>query len=131
VAAIGFHARKHAAGGTAPGHDFVSVYLSDPAARARPGSTPEAVAAEAWKQARDLHAGLPEAAEPVEVFSRPRAIPVPAPGRYRGAARFLAAQRPPLVFAGDHLATATIEGALHTGRHAARRLLSPDPSSGR
>lgn len=44
-------------------------------------------------------------------------------GRYRLAARFLAEQRPPVVFAGDHLATATIEGAIHTGQCAARSIL--------
>jgi oxygen-dependent protoporphyrinogen oxidase len=123
VAGIGFHARKHAAAGAVHDHDFVSVYLSDPAARTLLDAAREHVAGEAWKLARDLHPGLPPEAEPIEVFARPHAIPVPAPGRYRSAARFLAGQRPPLVFAGDHLATATIEGAVHTGQSAARRLL--------
>jgi hypothetical protein len=41
-------------------------------------------------------------------------MPVRAVGRYRGAARFLREQSAPIVFAGDYLPTAMIEGAWRT-----------------
>jgi len=56
--------------------------------------------------------------KPFHVKCRQRAIPVHSVGRYRKAAEFIARQRRPLVFAGDYLSTATIEGALFTGQQA-------------
>ncbi|MDX1648353.1 MAG: FAD-dependent oxidoreductase [Myxococcota bacterium] len=127
VAGIGFHARKLAAQGAEhPGDGFVSVYLSDEASRPLLAEGDARCAEEAWRLARGLDPTLPETARPIGVFARGEAIPVPAVGRYREAARLLADQRrrrPAVVLAGDHLATATIEGAVYTGRQAAASLL--------
>ena len=46
--------------------------------------------------------------------------------RYRKAVDFWTDQSPPVLFAGDYLATATLEGALRTGLWAAQTLLQED-----
>jgi predicted NAD/FAD-dependent oxidoreductase len=58
---------------------------------------------------------------------RAEAIPVHAVGRYRQAAAFKREQSSgdsPILFCGDHLATATVDGAMASGYAAADALLS-------
>lgn len=84
----------------------------------------DVVAARAWHAVRQFNPQLPvHHPEVVRIHRRRNAIPIPAVGRYRLAAEFQNGQRPPVMFAGDYLATATIEGALQTGRIAADRFL--------
>jgi len=83
----------------------------------------DVVAAHAWQAVRRFNPQLPaQHPEVVKVVRRRNAIPIPEVGRYKLAAKFQEEQRPPILFAGDYLATATVEGALQTGRIAASRI---------
>lgn len=121
IAALAFQARKHPA--AHGGRELVSAYVGGAAAHEILALPVAERAGAIWQRARAFHPALPAEAEPFASFERPEAIPIPAVGRYREAARFGASQRGPLVFAGDHLGTPTIESAIHTGQQAARRLL--------
>ena len=70
-------------------------------------------------------AALPTAAHGRHVIRHQEAIPLHAVGRYRAAATFAAQQSGPVVFAGDYLATATVDGALASGVAAADALQVP------
>jgi len=83
----------------------------------------DVVAAQAWQAVRHFNPQLPvQHPEVVKVVRRRNAIPIPEVGRYKLAAKFQEEQQPPILFAGDYLATATVEGALQTGRIAASRI---------
>lgn len=60
--------------------------------------------------------------QPFHLVQRERAIPVHSVGRYRTSANFLDMQKGPIVFAGDYLSTATVEGAIQTGQQAVAAL---------
>ena len=76
-----------------------------------------------WRTMRIYRSDLPAAMPALaKLNARREAIPLHAPGRYRLAAKAWQSQRPPLVVAGDCLATATMEGALVSGRRAAHIL---------
>lgn len=125
VAAVAFASRKYPdAGRPRDGREAVQVYLSDRAARDMLHADDEELADTCWRLARELYPALPERAEFHTAFRRAEAIPLHGVGRYREAIAFQHAQRPPLAFAGDYLATATVEGAMRTGLAAAERLLT-------
>jgi predicted NAD/FAD-dependent oxidoreductase len=78
------------------------------------------VAERVWHAVRQFSPQLPKRhPEVVRAIRRRNAIPIPEVGRYKLAAEFRKAQHAPVVFAGDYLSTATVEGALRTGRIAA------------
>ncbi|HWQ13023.1 MAG TPA: FAD-dependent oxidoreductase, partial [Roseiflexaceae bacterium] len=58
-----------------------------------------------------------EEADVVHLMRWEWAVPVMAPGHYRRLAAY--AQRPPLVFAGDWMRQACVEGAVRSGEAAA------------
>lgn len=96
-------------------HDFSMELLEEP---------DEVVAECVWLNIRRYNPQLPvDPPEVVRIHRRRNAIPIPEVGRYRLAAEFQQQQQLPIVFAGDYLATATMEGALQTGRMAADRFL--------
>lgn len=102
------------------GDRIAGVYLLDELSRRLLDEDDDMVAATAWQAVRHFQTSLPEEHPPVvRVVRRRHAIPIPSVGRYRKAATFLEQQQPPVVFAGDYLATATIEGALRSGQSAA------------
>ena len=78
--------------------------------------------AETWALAQQMLPELPDDYTPHHLLRRPFAIPIPTVGHYKRAAQVQAQQRAPIVFAGDYLATATVEGALRTGQFAAERM---------
>ena len=122
VAAIAFNSHKHQ--GTLPDADeLVSVFLSAAESARLLHASPADVFARAWTLARELCPTLPTHATPFRCIARHEAIPVHEVGRYRLASDALRLQRGPLVFAGDFLATATVEGALRSGQRAAETLL--------
>lgn len=121
LAAISFNGCKHQ-GAPPPGLDVVSVFLSSDESRRVLDQDDDALFAHAWAAARALYPALPARAEPFRLARRAHAIPVHAVGRYRQAAAIEAAQRGPLVFAGDYLTTATVDGALRSGEAAADAL---------
>jgi oxygen-dependent protoporphyrinogen oxidase len=115
--------------GVTGGDELVSVYLSGDASERALAAPEETAFARAWQLARAFWPALPREAEPYRLAARREAIPIPAVGSYRDAAAFAAEQTPPVVFAGDYLATATVEGALRTGLRAAATL-SPGCDAG-
>lgn len=82
------------------------------------------VMADLWQQARAIHPGLFDLNEAdVRHYIRWQwAVPIMAPGHYRRLAAF--ANRPPVVFAGDWMNQACVEGAVRAGEAAARALLA-------
>ena len=123
VAAVTIHPQAVRDGsGRETAERLVSVYLSDARSRELMGGGGP-VAEECWAAARALDETLPTEAEPVAQFVRRLAIPLPVVGRFREAHSFNRAQRPPVVFAGDYLATPCIETALTAGKNAAALLL--------
>ena len=127
LAALSFHRPKDQNMPTQ--HELVSIYLSDKESRRVMQWGDADLAQHAWTLARAVCAMLPETVPPVlHVHRRPEAIPVHAVGRYKQAVDFQTAQAQPgrsIFFAGDYLATATIDGAIETGRAAANALMVP------
>jgi oxygen-dependent protoporphyrinogen oxidase len=79
----------------------------------------DAVIRELWSQAAAITPGLfpLEAADVVHYHHWEWAVPVMAPGHYRRLAAFQ--QKPPVVFAGDWMSEACVEGAVRSGEAAA------------
>jgi protoporphyrinogen oxidase len=77
------------------------------------------VTQELWQQARVICPALfpLTAADVVHYHSWEWAVPIMHPGHYRNLARFQ--QKPPVVFAGDWLNNACVEGAVRSGEAAA------------
>ena len=121
LAALSFHRPKDQDVPTE--HELVSVYLSDAESRRVMDWADDTLAAHAWRLAQAVCAALPETVPPVlHTHRRQEAIPVHAVGRYGAAVAFQQTQAEPgraVFFCGDYLATATIDGAIATGRAAA------------
>jgi len=80
---------------------------------------PDTVIRELWSQAAAITPGLfpLEEADVVHYHHWEWAVPVMAPGRYRQLAAFQ--QKVPVVFAGDWMNEACVEGAVRSGEAAA------------
>ena len=78
------------------------------------------VVADLWRQARAVAPGLfaLEQADVLHFIRWQWAVPIMAPGHYRRLAAW--ANRPPVVFAGDWMNQACVEGAMRSGNAAAR-----------
>ena len=76
-----------------------------------------------WKMAKEFQPTLPNEFNPVAIFNRENAIPLHQVGRYKLANEIKDAQKGDLVFAGDYLSCATVEGAIRSGRWAAYKLM--------
>jgi oxygen-dependent protoporphyrinogen oxidase len=104
VAAINFNSFKHQRWEDAPADtELVAVYL-----------TADESAKHLNRLDDDLYRHCCEAASRL----------CPGLGSYRAAADAIASQHGPVVFAGDYLATATVDGALASGVRAAKVLLA-------
>ena len=75
-----------------------------------------------WQEARSFYPALPEEVTPFKLIKRAEAIPVHSVGRYKKAKEFWQQQQAPLLFAGDYLSTATIDGAIWSGKKAAEKI---------
>ena len=124
LAALSFHRPKDQDVPTE--HELVSLYLSDVESRRVMDWSDDALATHAWQLAGAICDHLPQVVPPVlHIHRRSEAIPVHAVGRYRQAVAFQHAQAQAgrnLFFCGDYLATATIDGAIASGRAAAEAL---------
>jgi len=125
LAALSFHRPKDQDVPTE--HELVSVYLSDLESQRVMDWTDEALAPHAWALGRAICPAIPEAVPPVlHIHRRSEAIPVHAVGRYAQAVAFQQAQAQAgrtVFFCGDYLATATIDGAIASGRTAAEAVM--------
>ena len=108
-----------------PGTALIGLWLRDEVSQSLV-NLPEA---EVWPRITELMCPfLPEkvhaALKPAYLTKRTEAIPIHAPGRYRLAVKCWETQKSPLVFAGDYLTTATMEGAMQSGIRAAQILIN-------
>lgn len=102
------------------GQGILGIWLLDRPSKDLLAASDEEIASHIWELAREYHPELPKS--PTRLASlnrRGEAIPIHAPGRFQLASNAWKAQKGPLVFAGDYLTTATMEGALQSGYWAA------------
>ncbi|MGW3659744.1 FAD-dependent oxidoreductase [Streptomyces sp. NPDC005151] len=85
--------------------------------------SPQEQYAETSRLVTQLWPDFPADAEPFEIASRPQAMPLPAPGRYRMSARVIGLQHAPVVFAGDYFTSPISEAAMLSGIRAAEKLI--------
>ncbi len=122
LAAIARHGSEITTG-KHPGLGILGIWLLDKPSQELLNASDEEVAAQMWSLARQYHPELPPNPTRLASINRRReAIPVHAPGRYRLASSVWKAQQGPIVFAGDYLTTATMEGALQSGYWASEIL---------
>lgn len=117
---MGFHGQKY------PGsklqsqrQDIVSIYITDSDKLGVCTRDRSDLAKRCWELARELYPRFPPQSSPIDASIQDAAMPVHTVGRYKQAADFHKQQSGPIVFAGDYLATATVEGALRSGAWAA------------
>lgn len=119
LAAIAQHGSQIAPG-QHEGLGILGVWLLDKPSRDLLNASEETIAAKMWSLARQYHPELPKEPTGLARMNKHReAIPLHAPKRYQLASNTWNAQDGPVVFAGDYLTTATMEGALQAGYWAA------------
>ena len=104
--------------------ELISVYLLDEATKKILDNPQEVIFKKVWEMARKFEPSLPEKNEPIALFPRENAIPLHEVGRYKIADKINNSQKGNLVFAGDYLSCATVEGVLRSGRWAAYKLMN-------
>ena len=107
-------------------HEIVSVYLSSTESQRCFDMPTDALAEHALTLARQVAPDLSAPSSVLHVHRRREAIPIHEVGRYHQAAAFHRSQlggKRDVLFAGDYLATATVDGAVATGLRAARAML--------
>jgi protoporphyrinogen oxidase len=125
IAAIVLHKIKAPNSIKAPADkELISVYLLDNPTKEFLNEPKEMVLNKVWEMARTFEPLLPEKCEFIELFIRKEAIPLHEVGRYKLADKINKNQKGNLVFAGDYLSCATVEGALRSGRWAANKLMN-------
>lgn len=131
VAAINFNSHKQQIRPReADNQEVIGVFLTAQESEACLAMQEGELSDHAWRLARELCPHLPLQSKLYKLVKRTEAIPLHGVGRYRQAAEFLNAQEGPVVFAGDYLASATVDGALYSGLRAAQALtacLSHEP----
>lgn len=119
IAAVAFNSLKHQCGTHLPkDRELVSVFLSADESRALVDADDDEIFDRCWSVGRAFCPELPPTAERDHCVARERAIPIHEVGRFKRVAALPAASGS-VRFAGDYLATATIDGALRSGRLAA------------
>ncbi len=116
-AALSFHRAKDS-GLVRRDHELVSLYMSGFESIRMMDESDERLYDYCLGFARTVYPAIPADAVPFCLVRRPEAISINAVGRYGLAANFQKeqqARRGPVLFCGDYLATATIEGAVATG----------------
>jgi len=130
IAAIVLHKIKAINSIKAPNNkELISVYLLNEASKELLQSPKEEVFEKVWKLAKEFEPLLPGKYEPVAFFPRKNAIPLHEVGRYKNANKINQSLKGNLVFAGDYLSCATVEGALRSGRWAAYKLMNKNSIS--
>jgi oxygen-dependent protoporphyrinogen oxidase len=125
VAAINFNSHKQQVQPQNARHqDILGIFLTAQESEACLSMQDDELRDHAWRSARELCPQLPLKSSLYKLIKRPEAIPLHSVGRYRKAAEIVSTQRSPVVFAGDYLASATVDGALYTGLKAAQALMA-------
>lgn len=105
------------------GKELVSVFILDePSKKLIAEKNDEHIQNEIWKMAVDFVPELPTSAEHIALFKRKEAIPLHEVGRYKKANEIMDDKLGNIIFAGDYLTCATVEGALRSGRWAAAKI---------
>ena len=124
IGAVVLHKAKCAESAKVPeGKELISVYLLNEPSKELLDLPDEEVFEKVWKIARDFETLLPEKKENMVVFKRNEAIPLHGVGRFSQSDIIQHKQSGSIVFAGDYLSSATVEGALRSGRWAANQLM--------
>jgi oxygen-dependent protoporphyrinogen oxidase len=123
IAAIGFGSLKNQNdAGALKDQELVAVFLSDKKSKELLNYSGGSLYEKIWHEARKFYPSLARKAEPYKIIQRAEAIPVHSVGRYKAAAQFWQEQKAPFVFAGDYLSTATVDGAIWSGKMAAQKI---------
>ena len=130
IAAIVLHKIKAIDSIKAPkGKELISVYIMDHSTNQLNNLEEKEIFSKVWVMAKDFQPSLPADYIPVAIFNRENAIPLHQVGRYSLANKIKDAQNGNLVFAGDYLSCATVEGAIRSGRWAAFKLMNKEIST--
>jgi protoporphyrinogen/coproporphyrinogen III oxidase len=105
------------------GKELISVFILDkPSKELMKIDNDEEIFNRVWEMATNFESKLPIDAKPVALYKRKNAIPLHEVGRYKTANKIKNQENKDLVFAGDYLSCATVEGALRSGRWAASQI---------
>ncbi len=125
VAALSFNSFKRQCGDAlSADKELVCVFLTADESRSLLAASEAEIYERCWSLARDFCPELPAQAIPFRSIARSEAIPVHSVGRFRRAAALDELTPSPVVFAGDYLTAATVDGALRSGLRAADKLLT-------
>lgn len=123
VAALSFNSFKRQCADALPADkELVCVFLTADESRALLDASEAQIYEHCWRLARAFCPELPAEATPFRWIARSEAIPVHSVGRFRMAAALDELAPGPVVFAGDYLTAATVDGALRSGLRAADKL---------
>jgi len=117
---VEFYSGRHGAWGACPKDwQWVLLCTYGPTCAKFLHRDQDEVIRELWSQAEAITPGLfpLQEADVIHYHHWEHAVPVMAPGRYRQLAAFQ--QKPPVVFAGDWMNEACVEGAVRSGEAAA------------
>ena len=124
MAALSFHGIKHNVGRNRDS-ELISIYLSDCESRRLMDVPDEQVVEQATEHARALWPAMPTDGRLFSLTRRRQAIPLHSVGRYRQSVemhKYQQAGGTVVMFAGDYLTTATVDGAIESGLRAASAL---------
>ncbi len=124
MAALSFHGIKHNENKHGAS-ELISIYLSDPESRRLMHVPDEQVVEQATQHARALWPAMPMDGRLFSLTRRRQAIPLHGVGRYRKSVEVHSRQQAGgavVMFAGDYLTTATVDGAIESGLRAAGAL---------
>ena len=123
IAAIGFGSLKgQNSDESLQGKELVAVFLSGEQSQTLLDKSEAELYTTMWQEARKFYPALPKEVTPFKLIKRAEAIPNHSVGRYKKAKEFWQGQKAPLVFAGDYLSTATVDGAIWSGKKAAGKI---------
>jgi len=105
------------------GKELISVFILDkPSQELIEIDDDKEVFKRIWEMAIAFEDQLPKEATPVALFKRTNAIPLHEVGRYTTANKIKNQENKDVIFAGDYMSCATVEGALRSGRWAAAQV---------
>ena len=105
------------------GKELISVFILDkPSKELIAINNDKEIFKRVWEMAITFENQLPKEAKPIALFKRQDAIPLHEVGRYTTANKIKNQENKDIVFAGDYMSCATVEGALRSGRWAAAQI---------